>query len=403
MNILIITPGYLPIPATKGGAVENLIDFIINDNEKTMNHNIQVYSIYDEKSFNLNKYNHCHINYVNTNSISYKISRVCRGIINKIPSIYIGNAYICRVKKMVKKLDLDNIDFIIIENCPEFGLIFGENINKKLILHLHNDSLNKNTKLNKKIFDSYFKILTISNFVATRVKQIDEKNSSKVNVLHNGIDLSKFNREIYDLKKVKEKYNISDLSKIIMFSGRLVKEKGVKELIEAFIEISIEYDVKLLIVGGLNYSNDNEDSYVKEIKNLSKRHRDKIIFTGFISYSDIPQLYAISDIGVIPSLCNDAFNLTTIEYMQNETPVIVSSNGAMKELITSDCGIVVEDDGDFIESLRRAITILLNDDLRSIMGKNAKLQAIKFSKDIYCERFNTLLNEFETELYNNEE
>ncbi|MDY3959688.1 glycosyltransferase family 4 protein [Romboutsia timonensis] len=402
MNILIITSGYLPTPAVRGGAVENLIDFIIEDNEIYKNHEIILYSVYDKKIPEFNKYEKCQVNYINTESIRYKISRLFRGIINKIPGVYIGNAYICRVKKMIKKEDLDNIDFIIIENCPEFSLVIEKKLHKKLILHLHNDNLNNKTKLNKRIFNSYFKILTVSNFISNRVKKIDETSANKVNVLYNGIDLSKFNSELYDLKETRKKYNISKSDKVIMFSGRLVREKGIRELIEAFIKIERTHDLKLLIVGGLSYSNNDEDSYVKELRKLSREYSDRIIFTGFVNYEEIPKLYAIADIGVIPSLCNDAFNLTTIEFMQNEVPVIVSSNGAMKELITPDCGIVVEYDDKFIESLREAIIKLLDNRLRLQMGKNARIQANKFSKEIYCERFNKLLNIFEMENYNNE-
>lgn len=402
MNILIITSGYLPTPAVRGGAVENLIDFIIEDNEIYKNHEIILYSVYDKRIPEFNKYEKCQVNYINTESIRYKISRLFRGIINKIPGVYIGNAYICRVKKMIKKEDLDNIDFIIIENCPEFSLVIEKKLHKKLILHLHNDNLNNKTKLNKRIFNSYFKILTVSNFISNRVKKIDETSANKVNVLYNGIDLSKFNSELYDLKETRKKYNISKSDKVIMFSGRLVREKGIRELIEAFIKIERTHDLKLLIVGGLSYSNNDEDSYVKELRKLSREYSDRIIFTGFVNYEEIPKLYAIADIGVIPSLCNDAFNLTTIEFMQNEVPVIVSSNGAMKELITPDCGIVVEYDDKFIESLREAIIKLLDNRLRLQMGKNARIQANKFSKEIYCERFNKLLNIFEMENYNNE-
>lgn len=403
MNILIITPGYLPIPAVKGGAVESLIDLIIEDNEYTNNHNIQLYSIYDKDAFKLSKYKNCQINYINSQNIGYKLSRIFRGIINKIPGVYIGNAYIARVKRMMNKLDLNNIDFIIVENCPEFALVLKTKLKSKLILHLHNDSLNKDTKLNKKIFDSYFKVLAISNFVANRLKEIDKKNDDKVNVLYNGINLSKFDRKKYDPVKIRKRYNISNSSKIVMFSGRLVREKGVKELIEAFIKIPMQYDIKLLIVGGLSYSNNKEDCYIRELKELSKGYEDRIIFTGFVNYDDIPQLYSIADIGIIPSLCNDAFNLTTVEFMQNGVPVIVSGNGAMKELITCDSGIVIDENGDFIELLKSAIIrLLLDDNLRKSMGENAKKYVAKFSKEIYCDKFNNYLKRFGLEIYNYE-
>ena len=44
MNILIISPGILPVPAVNGGAVENLIEIFLEENEKYNKNNITVYS-----------------------------------------------------------------------------------------------------------------------------------------------------------------------------------------------------------------------------------------------------------------------------------------------------------------------------------------------------------------------
>lgn len=48
MRFAIITSGFLPVPATKGGAVENLIDNFLMMNDEYKDYNITVFSIYDQ-------------------------------------------------------------------------------------------------------------------------------------------------------------------------------------------------------------------------------------------------------------------------------------------------------------------------------------------------------------------
>ena len=50
MKLAMITSGFLPVPATKGGAVENLIENFLRMNEEYEDYEITVFSIYDEKA-----------------------------------------------------------------------------------------------------------------------------------------------------------------------------------------------------------------------------------------------------------------------------------------------------------------------------------------------------------------
>ena len=50
MKLAIVTGGFLPVPATKGGAVENLIQNFMNENEKYNDFNITIFSDFDENA-----------------------------------------------------------------------------------------------------------------------------------------------------------------------------------------------------------------------------------------------------------------------------------------------------------------------------------------------------------------
>ena len=89
----------------------------------------------------------------------------------------------------------------------------------------------------------------------------------------------------------------------MVFSGRVTKEKGVSELIDVMIQLKQYEKIKLLIIGSSFYGDAiHEDSFIKALKQKAEIIKERIIFTGFIPYSQMPQYLKISDISVVPSL-----------------------------------------------------------------------------------------------------
>lgn len=380
----------LPLPPVKGGAVENLIDMFLQRNESTHRFDITVYSIYDENAVIAAKeYQYTKFRYIKIQSLIDRISRIVRHLVNSLPGIDIGNTYITKICRQLKG-QWEQFDAIILENAPAFVLKMPKEVNGKLILHLHNDFLNNDTKNSKKIFDRFNRIFTISNTLKKCVDTI--RLTDKVVTLYNGIDLERFDERLYNRNEVKKSLGMSKDDIVIMYTGRLVSEKGVYELISAFNLLKGFDNVRLLIVGGTGYSEFGENEYLKKLKSISSPN---VIYTGYIPYEDIVKLYTAADIGVAPSLCNDAFNLSVIEYFSIGVPVIISDMGAMKELVDETCSIVIKADNHFVINMSLALRELLMDEKkRKQMGLCAKRISEKYSKEKYCSNFEKLLQEF---------
>lgn len=92
---------------------------------------------------------------------------------------------------------------------------------------------------------------------------------------------------------IAEKFGLEKDS-YILFLGRLVPEKGIQYLIEAFKEIKT--DKKLVIAGG---SSDTDD-FAKELKEIAKDDK-RIIFTGFVQGQMLEELYSNAYIYTLPS------------------------------------------------------------------------------------------------------
>ncbi len=111
----------------------------------------------------------------------------------------------------------------------------------------------------------------------------------------------------------------------ILYLGRIVPEKGVKYLVEAFKEVKT--NKKLVIAGG---SSDSEE-FFSEIRNLSKDD-DRIVFTNFVSGSTLDELYSNSYIYTLPSDL-EGMPLSLLEAMSYGNCVLGSDIDEIAEVV----------------------------------------------------------------------
>lgn len=391
MKLLIISAGVHPVPPVNGGAVENLIDFYLKDSK---NNNIEVLSIYDDKLESYEyKYNNCQFHFIKKNAIHDFFTLYSEKILRRLFGIYYGTPYIRKVCSYIKKEEQD-YDMIVVENMPQYGPMIKKVSNSKLVLHLHNDYLNIDSFKNKENYSSYDKILCVSDFISNRVRAVGNTNDNKVFTLYNGIDLERFYNNSKSNDDIFTKYKIEKNKFNIIYSGRVCPEKGVENLIDAFNMMN-DSTLQLIILGGYNYGTSKDNDF---ITNLKKKSLEKnVVFTGYVNYDDINYLYAIADIGVIPSIVNEACPLTAIEMMASGIPVICTNSGGLPELIDDKCGIIV-DRTNLTQNLNQAIKkVYDNKELLENYSRNAKLRSQNFSRKQYVANFWKYLEKFNKE------
>jgi glycosyltransferase involved in cell wall biosynthesis len=109
------------------------------------------------------------------------------------------------------------------------------------------------------------------------------------------------------------------------------------------------------------------------IQKFNIEHRVK--FTGKLSSEELVSIYSRKTILVMSSLF-EGFGLPAVEAMSCKTPVVVTTAGSLKEVVTPDCGILVEPQNP--AALKDAIMKLLkNKKLREQMGKNGRKRAVE--------------------------
>jgi glycosyltransferase involved in cell wall biosynthesis len=214
------------------------------------------------------------------------------------------------------------------------------------------------------------KVINVSQSVM-QISKDDRLNNSKKNILLNkgtcnGINVKKFSQSNINIEtqtNIKRKLGINDDDFVIGFSGRLVIDKGIIELVEAFNLLKIEYlNVKLLLVGVIEERDKLPDSIINLIKN-----DDRIIHTGYIKYSEIEYYYSLMNIYVLPSY-REGFPTSILEASSMELPIITSrSTGCIDAVIDGSTGFHVNIDSN---SIFQKIKILIEDGTtRQLMGE----------------------------------
>ena len=132
--------------------------------------------------------------------------------------------------------------------------------------------------------------------------------------------------EVREAKLITDNFGLEKDS-YILFLGRLVPEKGIRYLVEAFK--NVKTDKKLVIAGGSS----DTDSFMKELKELAKGD-DRILFTGFVQGALLDELYSNAYIYTLPSDL-EGMPLSLLEAMSYGNCCLVSD--------IPECAEVVED------------------------------------------------------------
>lgn len=289
-------------------------------------------------------------------------------------------------------LKSEAFDCVILENRPGYALQLQGVTKARLVYHLGNDFLNSTTPAAAEIYSAAAGIVTVSDFIKSRVQTCHPADTKCVTV-HNGIDLTPFSRPP-QVTRASLGYDDDDF--ILAFSGRLIPEKGILELVEAMNLLRQESRIKLLVMGASFYDNTTDDTpFIAELKARSRDLGDRIRFTGYVQHDRMPDYLRLSDVAVIPSTWEEPFGLTVVEGMAAGLPVIVSDRGGIPEIVTPHNAIVVPLAADFPRQLSQTILSLFrNPEARQRMGSHSLQLAARFSKDIYAQSFFSAIDSF---------
>ena len=386
MKIAILTSGILPIPAVQGGAVENLTDFYLEYNNQHRLHDITIYSVWhpDVERHPALQSTVNHYIYIKVTGLWAKLKKKWYQLTRH--EEYYHYTIEFYLQEAIKDISRRSYDIILIENRPAYALKLKEVSNAKLVYHLHNEKLDSKSEKALDIYNAATCIITVSDYIKSRVLTINHYDK-KTTTVYNGIDLHAFSSCNHSINR--NSIGLQEDDFVMVFSGRVTAEKGIMQLIEAMTLLQDLPRIKLLVIGSSFYGNDdNENSFAKALREKAAHLSDRIIFTGFIPYAQMPNYLQIADIAVIPSVWDDPFPTTVLEAQATGLPIISTRRGGIPEQITEESAILLDTDEYFVDNLATAIRDLYqHPEKRKALGQAGLLHSQYFNKERFAKDF----------------
>ncbi|MGE0767234.1 MAG: glycosyltransferase family 4 protein [Hyphomicrobiaceae bacterium] len=296
------------------------------------------------------------------------------------------------------------VDIVHIHNFTQFvPIVRTFNPRAKLVLHMAGEWL---TQLDARIMGERAEmcdlILGASDHITNLIRARFPRLAHRCHTVYNGVDVEKFSPPAVVRPR--------DEPKRLLFVGRVSPEKGVHVLLEALPTIAEKYPgVHLDIVGAVgampaehlvSLSDDRDvrgllslyaEPYGTYLGRLIPRAlANQVNFMGNLPHDALVDQYRRADLLINPSY-SESFGMSLVEALACETPVVATKVGGMVEIITDDSLGMLVDRGD-VSGLAQAILTLLDDDeRRTVMGKAGREMVLKrFSWSQIGERVNRL-------------
>lgn len=204
----------------------------------------------------------------------------------------------------------------------------------------------------------------------------------QIRVIPGGVDVSQFPASM-DTSSVDKKYTLEGV-KVVMFSGKLTRYKGVRYLIHAAKKIN-----GVVVIVGDGPERGNLESLARDLQLTNVR------FFGYIGNYELIQLYYRADVCVVPSVWDEPLGLVVLEAMAAKTAVVVTRKGGIPLAVKDGVNGVFVRPRNAKEIAIKVNTLLENDTFRHKMGERARQTILeRFTWEKIAFRFERMYEEF---------
>jgi glycogen(starch) synthase len=272
--------------------------------------------------------------------------------------------------------------------CFPAGIAAKKITGKPLIAHVHATEFDRcgGSNVNQVVYDREREgmhaadhIIAVSELTKRTIVNNYGIHPDKVTVIHNGntaqMAAPESNR-FASLKKLKD-----EGKKVVLFAGRITIQKGVDYFIHAAKKV-LEYNKGVyFIVAG---SGDMEQQIIALTAELGISHN--FLFTGYYAMNEQANLFTLADVVVMPSV-SEPFGIIPLESMSNGTPVIVSKQSGVAEVITHALKV---DYWDTDEMANNILAVISHSALKETLQKEGLQQVGGVTWDKAAKKMKTL-------------
>lgn len=296
-------------------------------------------------------------------------------------------------RKILSLCKKENIDVIIVHHASPMMHLYAMWVKRKIsklhiVIYAHASAedicrinIKKGLRLRKFIINLSLhkcdRIIAISKFVKESLISFYGINESKINIIYNGVDLTRFTGIPHEPKERVE----------LIYVGRLIKQKGVQNTVHALALVPINLPYRFRIVG--------DGVYKKELEMLTKELKleNHVEFYGI--RQDIPELLKTADIFIHIPNWEEGFGITIVEAMAAGVLPVCAYKGAIPEIIKNNVnGILVNQNN--IKELANTLTSLMKNihtEYETKMRTNAIKRAYQFSSESFANKLDLLISD----------
>lgn len=335
-KVLFVAPESLPVPPVRGGAVEAVIDEAARKLAACLS--VAVVSTNDASlplAHESDGVRYLHVKRQCSLARDKLQLRLVKLPFLPLPLACYRNPYVSGV---LRHIAAEQPDIVHIHNSPIYVLFVRKQFPRmKIVLHMHNRHLVRmNRSLGKKIVAQADAIVGVSQYIVNEITAAFPESQSRCTCLYNGVDLNLFRpKTSFAIDAIKKKYKVHPEKKILLFVGRLIPQKGIHFLLQTLGKMDMP-DWQLVIVGASWFQSKKESSYIKKLKALAAQLENEVVFTGYVPHEQMPEVLAMADFLVFPSIGPEALGLISLEAQAVGTPVICNAAGGAAETILEE-------------------------------------------------------------------
>lgn len=276
--------------------------------------------------------------------------------------------------RMWRRLRAAGADIIHIHNEPKLLAMLAPYLRRfrlPVVVHIANDK-----PIRRDLLPLVTRWVACSAFMRDWLHDEYGVARDRIEVIHTGVDVgnrpARWDIPVERRRALRRHWQVNDGDYVFLFAGRLVKDKGVAEMLDAFERLDAGRPVKLLVAGNVRDSKDprNEKANYGRAVVARMAAMPNVRWVGSLRPAEMHDFLAAGDAFVLPSLWDDPFPTVMIEAACAGLPIIAGRRGGITEFLEGCPGLRLLDDSGDAASLAGAMRWLLeNADAGAAAGR----------------------------------
>ncbi len=241
-------------------------------------------------------------------------------------------------------------DIVHLQNVSQFVPLARRLLpGARIVLHMHCDWLRQlPPRTVRSRLEEVDLVVTVSEYIAARVREGFPDLGPRVRALHNGVDTAVFVPRPESRLARRAEVGLGS-GPVVLYVGAIAPEKGVDVLVRAFAQLRRRLPgSSLVIVGAPNRYfqvrapkgraaraelRRRQRTYGQEVARLAEAEEGRVVLAGSRPHDELPGWYALADVLAMPSTGEEPFPLPVLEALASGLPVVATDRGGLPEIV----------------------------------------------------------------------